>query len=153
VAAASARCLAARRIHGGPDAARCRLRPHEYFDYATWRLTPRLPELEEFVATVMESWRANGGEPDIGLELPRWLAENGFAIREIRTIVDVITPTSYVWQWPKTFFETGLERLVQIGLFEPARAARAREAFARAERLPHVWMITPAVLEIIAVRE
>jgi SAM-dependent methyltransferase len=34
---------------------------HEYFDYGTWRVTPRSPEIEEFVRAVMESWRANGG--------------------------------------------------------------------------------------------
>ena len=39
---------------------------HEYFDYATWRVAPRSPDLEKFVRVVMESWRATGGEPDIG---------------------------------------------------------------------------------------
>ena len=34
---------------------------HEYFDYATWRVAPRSPEIEEFVRVVMESWRADGG--------------------------------------------------------------------------------------------
>jgi hypothetical protein len=29
-----------------------------------------LPEMEKFVSVVMESWRASGGEPDIGLDLP-----------------------------------------------------------------------------------
>lgn len=43
---------------------------HEYFDYSTWRVAPRSPEIEEFVRVVMESWRANGGEPDIGLDMP-----------------------------------------------------------------------------------
>ncbi|HYM61505.1 MAG TPA: methyltransferase domain-containing protein [Thermoanaerobaculia bacterium] len=126
---------------------------HEYFDYSTWRLAPRLPEFEEFVAAVMESWRANGGEPDVGLDLPRWLEEEGFAIRDIRTIVDVVTPANYVWQWPKAFFETGLDRLVQLGHFDAARADRARDLFAKAEAAPHVRMVTPAVVEIIAVRE
>ena len=33
----------------------------------------RSAEFEAFVRAVMESWRANGGEPDVGLDLPRWL--------------------------------------------------------------------------------
>ena len=48
---------------------------HEYFNYATWQLAPKSSELEEFVRVVMESWRADGGEPDIGLDLPGWLDE------------------------------------------------------------------------------
>ncbi len=51
---------------------------HEYFDYSTWRVAPRSRDIEEFVSAVMESWRADGGEPDIGLDLPIWLEELGF---------------------------------------------------------------------------
>src|SRR5439155_8684819 len=39
---------------------------HEYFDYVTWAFARRSPLFEEFVQTVMRSWRAGGGEPDIG---------------------------------------------------------------------------------------
>jgi SAM-dependent methyltransferase len=39
---------------------------HEYYDYRSWRLLPPCPELEEFVGVVMDSWRADGGEPDAG---------------------------------------------------------------------------------------
>ena len=40
---------------------------HEYFDYSTWRFAPRSEVFEQFVKTVMRSWRAAGGEPDIGV--------------------------------------------------------------------------------------
>src|SRR5262249_27440753 len=81
---------------------------HEYFDYATWRMAPRLPEHEEFVRVVMESWRASGGEPDIGLQLPAWLAELGFELRHVTPIIEVVPAASFVWQWPKTFIDVGL---------------------------------------------
>lgn len=57
---------------------------HEYFDYRTWRVEPRSPEIEEFVQGVMASWRADGGEPDIGLDLLGWLAELGFTTTSLR---------------------------------------------------------------------
>ena len=125
---------------------------HEYFDYATWRFTPRVPEFEDFVGAVMESWRGDGGEPDIALDLPRFLEEEGFTIRELRPIIDVIEPGNYVWEWPRTFFHVGLDRLVQLGRIDPARAASTRDQFARAEGTAGPRMITPAVLEIIATR-
>jgi len=54
---------------------------HEYFDYSTGRAAPCCVELELFVNAVMRNWRDHGGEPDIGLSLPGWLAELGFDVR------------------------------------------------------------------------
>ena len=53
----------------------------EYVHYATWRLSPRSPAFEEFVRLVIDAWRKSGGEPDIGLDLPRLLERHGFARR------------------------------------------------------------------------
>jgi hypothetical protein len=125
---------------------------HEYFHYSTWGLAPRSPELEELVGVVTASWRASGGEPNVGLEMPRWLEELGFEIRSLRPIIDIVPPTSYVWQWPKSFIEVGLRRLSDLGALAPGRARAILEAFAAAEAAPHTLMITPAVLEIIAAK-
>ncbi len=139
------------RIHGA-------LRPggifvaHEYLHYSTWRSAPRLAEHEELVRVVIESWRADGGEPDVGLDLPRWLEELGFEVRSLVPIVDVIDPSSFVWQWPKTFIDVGLSRLVDLERLTAERAAEIARALAAAEAAPHARMVTPTVLEIVAVR-
>jgi len=129
---------------------------HEYFDYATWRSVPRCPELEEFVSCVMTSWRDNGGEPDIALSLPRWLEESGCEIRALRPIVDVVQPGDLKWTWVRTFFEIGRQRLVDLGYMTAARAEELWRAFTKFEAAQNapgpLRMITPAVLEIIAVR-
>jgi SAM-dependent methyltransferase len=125
---------------------------HEYFDYRTWRLAPRSPELEEFVAAVMASWRASGGEPDVALDLPGWLEQAGCRIESLQPIVDVVPPTSYTWQWPAGFIASGLVRLVELGHLTADRSAAIAAAFARAEREPQTRMITPAVMEVIARR-
>jgi SAM-dependent methyltransferase len=125
---------------------------HEYFDYATWRLAPRSPELEEFVRIVMESWRAGGGEPDIALDLPGWLEELGCGIVSARPIVHIAGPSDPVWEWPKAFIDVNLLRLVELGLLPAARAGAIKAAFDARERAPGTRMITPAVLEIIARR-
>ncbi len=125
---------------------------HEYFDYSTWRMAPRCEEIEEYVAAVMTSWRAEGGEPDVALDLPRWLAELGYEIKSLQPIVDIVPASSFVWQWPKTFVEVGLKRLVKLGRLTPDRAQVISNAMSDCEAAPHTLMITPAVLEIIAVR-
>lgn len=125
---------------------------HEYCDYLTWRLAPRSLEHEEFVRLVMESWRDKGGEPDIALALPSWLRELGFEIRGLRPIVDVVPPSSFVWQWPRAFIDVGLRRLVELQRLSADRAGELWQSFLDRESRPETLMVTPAVLEIIAVR-
>jgi SAM-dependent methyltransferase len=125
---------------------------HEYFDYSTWRLMPDSPELNEFVRMVMRSWREDGGEPDIALSLPAWLRELGFEIKAMDPIIDVVPPHNFVWQWPMAFVQVGIRRLVDLGYFSPQRGVEISEAIAQRQSDPNSLMITPAVLEIIAVR-
>ena len=125
---------------------------HEYIDYSTWRLAPRLWELEEYVQAVMESWRADGGEPDIGLELPTWLKDLGFELKSLNPIIDIVPASNYVWEWPKAFIEVGIQRLVNLGRMKQERAQEILVAFTAREATPNTLMITPSVLEIIAVR-
>jgi SAM-dependent methyltransferase len=126
---------------------------HEYFDYATWRATPRVPELEDFVAHVMASWRKRGGEPDIALDLVAWLPELGFEIASLRPIVEVVTPASPQWTWVQKFAEVGLERLIDLGEVSPERGAQLAETWRTLAARPGVHMVTPAVLEIVAIRK
>jgi SAM-dependent methyltransferase len=125
---------------------------HEYVDYATWRIVPRNAEFEGFVQAVIRQWRKSGGEPDIGLDLPRWLEELGFDVRTAAPIVDMVTPAAYAWQWPRTFLDVGLRRMVELGELSKDQARKVTEAFATLEREPGARMVLPTVLEIIAVR-
>lgn len=125
---------------------------HEYFDYSTWRMAPRSPELEDLVRAVMASWRAEGGEPDIGLDLPRWLDELGFETKALDPIIQIVPASHFAWQWPKSFIQVGLRRLVDLGHLPSDRARAVSEAFATRESAPQTLMISPAVIQIIAVR-
>ncbi len=123
---------------------------HEYIDYRSWRSSPRSPVLEEFVDHVIASWRAEGGEPDIGLELPRWLAELGFELRHLEPLVEITRPGDPVWAWPRAFIGVGLRRLVDLGRIDTARAAEITAAFAQLETTPGAFQVTPMVVEIVA---
>ena len=125
---------------------------HEYFHYATWQLVPRSSDFEEFVQTVMKSWRESGGEPNIALDMTVWLSELGFEVKSMLPFVDVIPPSSFVWQWPKAFVETGLRRLIHLGHLSVERARLISDAVAAAETSSRSLMITPGVLEIVAIR-
>lgn len=126
---------------------------HEYFNYAAWKMAPRCAELEEFVRAVMRSWRADGGEPDIAVDLLQWLPECGFEVRAAQPIIDAVSPSDFIWHWPVSFVRVGLRRLVDLGYFSSQRADEIAQAVLARESQPQARMFTPAVLELIAVRQ
>lgn len=125
---------------------------HEYVNYQSWRLAPRSPVFETFVDRVVETWRASGGEPDIGLELPALLHVAGFRLVELKPLVFVGRPGDTIWAWPASFIESGLNRLIELGAADAPWADEVRRAFAAATADPATAMVTPLVLEIIAER-
>ena len=121
---------------------------HEYGDYGAWRTLPPDPEFERFRTLVMQSWRDSGGEPDIALSLPGWLAGEGMEILSIRPIVHAVTREDPLWQWPQSFLAVGALRLAELGYLTRGEAERIATL---PERLkPGAWMTTPLVLEIVA---
>jgi SAM-dependent methyltransferase len=125
---------------------------HEYVDYSSWQAAPYCPELEQFVNAVMASWRDSGGDPNIGLTLPRWLEELGFQLRVLRPIIDIVGPGHLSWTWLRSFVEVGRRQLVDLGYLSVRQSEAIWETLARLEATPRTRMITPAVLEIVAVR-
>jgi SAM-dependent methyltransferase len=123
---------------------------HEYGDYETWRLAPAGPELERFVAEVVASWRASGGEPDVGRVLPALLTEAGFRVLDVRPLVFAAGPDDYIWRWPAAFVHSGLRRLLDLRRIDAPFAQAVLTELGEAERDRTSLMITPLLLEITA---
>lgn len=123
---------------------------HEYGHYTTWGFAPPRPLMERFKEHVIESWRASGGEPDIGAHLPSLLTQNGFVLRSARPHIFCIRPNDYMWQWPATFIESYPARLRELGCIDSEFEKALRGELADAEKTPNSLMITPLVLEIVA---
>ena len=123
---------------------------HEYAHYESWRLAPRGAAHQSFVRSVVDSWRASGGEPNAALTLPALLGEAGFRMRRLAPLVYVIRPGDFMWQWPASFIEVHLRHQLDEGKVEKAWADSVRAELRQAESDPASYMITPLVLEIIA---
>lgn len=123
---------------------------HEYAHYLTWRFIPRLPNQERFAQEVKASWAATGGKADIGLDLPAYLAQNGFAIRSTIPRIYCVGPKDYMWQWPASFVGIGLARLRELGRIDADFAEKVEAEVAAAGENAHSLLITPLVLEIVA---
>jgi len=123
---------------------------HEYGHYETWHFFPRLPNQERFRQHVIETWRESGGEPDGAAGLSELLSANGFVISSATPRIFCVRPNDYMWQWPATFIEIYLPRLIEMGRIDQEFADKVRADLAGAEKNPNSLMITPLVLEIIA---
>jgi SAM-dependent methyltransferase len=123
---------------------------HEYGHYETWHFFPRLVHQERFREHVIATWRESGGEPDGAVALATLLPANGFTIRSARPHLFCVRPTEYMWQWPATFIETYLPRLIEMGRIDQQFADKVRADLTGAEKNPNALMITPLVLEIVA---
>jgi SAM-dependent methyltransferase len=125
---------------------------HEYHDYASWKMLPPRPLVQEFVARVMSDWRAEGGEPDIAPELVGLLAEHGLRVKEAVPRVFCVPANDHIWRWPSVFINVHLRHMVEQGRADAAWAEDVRREFAAAEADPNSFLVTPMVLEIIAER-
>lgn len=123
---------------------------HEYWDYGAWSISPRSPEIERFVDTVISSWRATGGEPNVGRDIPRWLSEMGCDVREVRPLIDIVSPRDFVWRWPAAFVRSNLARLVEIEQLDAQTATQIERAFTAAEADIRTLASMPLVAEVIA---
>ena len=123
---------------------------HEYGHYTTWQFVPPRASHEEFRNHVVTTWRESGGEPDTGLSLPSWLANNGFSIRSIEPRIFCLRATDYMWQWPAQFIHVHLLRLQELGKIDNAFAERVRTDLRGAETEANSFMLTPLVFEIVA---
>jgi SAM-dependent methyltransferase len=125
---------------------------HEYLDYRTWRLHPRDAVFEEFVEEVMASWRANGGEPDIGPPLALWLEELGVSVTSLTPIEEAVRPHDTMWTWPTAFIGTGIDRLVELDRITPEKGKAIHAAYDKHAKTPHAFQALPSVLEIVGVK-
>src|SRR5689334_19775423 len=125
---------------------------HEYLDYRTWRLFPQNDVFEDFVQEVMASWRANGGEPDIGPPLAQWLPSLGVEVRSLIPIQETVRVQDPLCAWPNAFIGTGVDRLVELGRITPEKGAAIHEAYAKHLATPNTFQSVPSVLEIVGVK-
>ena len=123
---------------------------HEYVDYATWKLLPANPILDEFVQRVMNSWRRAGGEPDVAKALPTLLTQHGLVVCDTEPVVHCVSPKHEVWQWPASFIDVNLNRLIELNEVTEEWARSVRLALEQAEKHDATRMVTPMVLEIVA---
>ena len=127
-------------------------------------LQQKFPDISALVADLMltNKLEEGTGGGDFGDLYPGYtwtgstnqIATNGlfqidFVIRSVRPHIFCVRPNEFMWQWPATFIEVYLPRLIEQGRIDQKFAATLRGEIAATQANPNALMITPLVVEII----
>ena len=125
----------------------------DYFNYEGVVIAPKHPITTRFFNAVGNSWRARGGNPDIGSALPRLMRRRGFEIEEINPIVRVARPGSALWKWPDSFFKNYVPVLVEGGFLSRREGEDFKREWRARSRDAAAFFATPPMIEIVAVKK
>jgi len=79
------------------------------------------------------------------LNLPTLLVNAGFKIRSVRPHIFCVRPNEFIWEWPSSFIENNVERLLELGRVTNDWAINMKNELKQAENNPNTYMITPMV--------
>ena len=125
----------------------------DYYRYENITIAPECEAFRRVFRAVDKSWRARGGDPDIGCRLPGLLHRAGFEVKEINPLLRLGRPGSPLWDWPDTFFDIYLPALVKTGFITSAHERDYRREWAKRSRNPDALFSSPPMVEIIAVKK
>lgn len=123
---------------------------HEYFDWATLQLAPKIPEWNDVVKAILASFGSMGGNIDIGKELPSMFEAKGMEILNVRSMVKMARPDDLEWNWPHTFFQIYLPKVVEAGFLSHELCDTVLEKFEHARKEGKSILMTPTMIEVIA---
>jgi ubiquinone/menaquinone biosynthesis C-methylase UbiE len=124
----------------------------DYCRYEALTLAPRSAVFERVVRAVADSFRAAGGDPDVGTALPTMMINAGLEVREVRPVVRVARAGSPLWEWPIAFFRGFLPTLVVQGAISQADAESFLRDWDERSTDPAAFLLSPPMVEVIGVR-
>ena len=126
---------------------------HEYYDWSTHQTNPSKPALSKAIAACLRSFKEQEGDIDVGKELPIILEEMGMKLISTRPMIKMARPHELTWQWPRSFYNIYLPKLVGMGYLEPATVQEALEDVKQLERDPASTLCCPMLIEVIAEKQ
>ena len=124
----------------------------DYFNYRHAVIAPPAEIFTRFFGAVDESFRARGGDPNIGSRLPQLMERHGLEVAEIKPLVRIARPKDSLWHWPQTFFESYLPTLVAGDYITQAEADEFISKWHALATDPAAFFATPPMIEVIGVK-
>jgi len=125
---------------------------HEYYNWHTFQTEPQLPGLSKGIEAALKSWEAMSGNINIGKKLPTMFYDAGLEVIRSRPMSKITTPEDLTWNWPKSFFEIYLPKLIEPGFISEPEVEAALEDFESLEFIDGATLFCPTMIEVVAVK-
>lgn len=122
----------------------------DYFDYEHMTLAPKRPEFSKVIDAVARSWRARGGNPDLVGNLPALMSRAGLKVTHLDSHNRIARPGSTIWNWPTTFWQSFVPRLVQMNEITPHDSDAFFACWKEVSADPNAFMLLPPVFDVVA---
>ena len=123
---------------------------HEYYDWSLLQTEPYREKLFTATRACLQSFEDQGGYIDIGRKLPSILAAKGMEIISTRPMTKQARSQELDWNWPKTFLEIYIPKLVESNHITKEHADQAIKELYELESIEGATLQTPLMIEIIA---
>lgn len=124
----------------------------EYYDWKTLQTTPENQDFLRAKAAVLKSFEKSPGDINIGREIPFILEENGMEIVSQRPLSKLALPDSLTWEWPRSFLEIYLPRLIEPGYLTSQEVQAANDFVSELEDIEGATILCPIMTEVVAVK-
>jgi SAM-dependent methyltransferase len=121
----------------------------DYLKYDGLAMCPGDPAFDRVFGAMVESWRATGGDGEIGRRIPRMMVDAGLDVVHVEPVIRGARPGSALWQWPRTFYTNFIPVLVRGGFITRADADAFDAAWAERELDPAAFFSTPPQVTVI----
>jgi SAM-dependent methyltransferase len=125
----------------------------DYLKYSGVAMCPDDPAFDRVFGAMVESWRATGGDGDVGRRVPRMMVDAGLEVVHVEPVIRAARPGSALWQWPRTFYGNFLPVLVRGGFITQADADAFHARWAERERDPAAFLSTPPQVSVIGIKQ
>lgn len=122
----------------------------EYVAYDSMALAPEVAIMKTVVQAIFKSWRDQGGDPNRGKDLPKWLEQAGFRNIQISPLARFARPQDPLWAWPDSFYRSFIPRLVQSKYLTAEQSAEFFAAWKKASEEPGSFFVAPTMINITA---
>jgi len=122
----------------------------EYYDWSTHQTEPSMPTLSKAIAAALKSFKDMESEIDIGRHLPKIFEELGMKVTSKRLISKLATPKNFTWHWPKSFYHSYFQRLVEMNYLTEEESQTALKEMNDLEKMKSATLFCPTLIEVIA---
>jgi len=140
------------------DNVRSALRPGGVFaamEYLTLRSVTCAPPSAAFDANTrawIDFYAHHGGDSSVGATLPQRLIAAGFKLRSLKCVGGMANPRHRWWEWWGRLIRDFGPRFVELGLLQPDEWNQLQRDWSSASKLPHAFIHTPILLQVVAER-